>query len=92
MRKPASIHSWLLSEDLQTWVCEARGRDEYQRRLAICLTYPGPFPAPQVARLLGVSKQSVWLRASQYNRCGPKVSNGEAGEGGAQRTCPGRRR
>jgi transposase len=72
MRKPASIHSWLLPEDLQTWVGEARGRDEYQRRLAIWLTYIGPFPAHHVATLLGVSKQSVWLWVSQYNRRGPQ--------------------
>ena len=72
MRKPAPIHPWLSAEDLQTWVREASGRDEYQRRLAIWLTFIGPFPAHQVATLLGVSKQAVWLWVSQYNRHGPE--------------------
>ncbi len=72
MRKPAPIHPWLSAEDLQVWVREASGRDEYQRRLAIWLTFIGPFPAHQVATLLGVSKQAVWLWVSQYNRHGPE--------------------
>ena len=81
MRKPATIHSWLSPEDLQAWVREARGRDEYQRRLAIWLTYLGPFPAHHVATLLGVSKQAVWLWVSQYNRRGPQGLE-RAGRGG----------
>ncbi|MGO8789136.1 MAG: winged helix-turn-helix domain-containing protein [Terriglobia bacterium] len=71
MRRPASIRAWLSPEDLQTWVREGQGRDEYQRRLAIWLTHIGPFPAHQVATLLGVSKQAVWAWVSQYNRYGP---------------------
>ena len=27
----------------------------------------GPFPAYQVARMLGISKQRVWLWTGQYN-------------------------
>lgn len=95
MRKPAPIHAWLSPEDLQTWVREARGRDEYQRRLAIWLAYIGPFPVHHVATLLGVSKQTVWLWVSQYNRHGPQglERHGRAGgAGGAGRICPGRRR
>ena len=92
MSKPASIHSWLLPEDLQTWVREARGRDEYQRRLASWLTYLGPFPAHHVARLLGVSKQSVWRWVSQYNQRGPQGRERQGRGGGAGRTWPGRRR
>lgn len=72
MPKPASIHPWLSPEDLQTWVREGQGRDEYQRRLAIWLTHIGPFPAHRVATLLGVSKQAVWAWVSQYNRQGPE--------------------
>jgi len=71
MRKPAPIKPWLSAEGLQEWVREARRRDEYQRRLAVWLTYIGPFPAHQVATLLGVSKQAVWLWVSQYNHQGP---------------------
>jgi len=72
MRKPASIRAWLSPEDLQTWVRQGRGRDQYQRRLAIWLTHIGPFPAHRVATLLGVSKQAVWAWVSQYNRHGPQ--------------------
>lgn len=72
MRKPASIHPWLSSEGLQSWVNEAHGREEHQRRLAVWLTHIGPFPAHQVATLLGVSKQAVWLWVGQYNRLGPE--------------------
>lgn len=72
MRRPASIRSWLSTEDLQSWVREAEQREEYQKRLAVWLTHIGPFPAHQVATLLGVSKQAVWLWVSQYNRQGPE--------------------
>ena len=71
MRRPASIQAWLCPEDLQTWVREARSREEYQRRLAIWLTQIGPFAAHHVATLLGVSKQAVWRWVGQYNRHGP---------------------
>jgi transposase len=71
MRRPASIKPWMSAEDLQAWVREAASRAEYQRRLAIWLTHIGPFAAQQVATLLGVSKQAVWLWVSQYNRQGP---------------------
>ena len=81
MRKPATIHPWLSPKDLQTWVREAHGDDEYQRRLAIRLTYIGPFPAHHVATLLGASKQAVWLWVSQYNRRGPQGLE-RAGRGG----------
>jgi transposase len=56
---------------LEAWVRGAHSREEYQKRLAIWMTYVGPFPAHQVARLLVVSKQAVWLWMSQYNRMGP---------------------
>jgi transposase len=54
-------------------VREACNRDQYQKRLAIWLTFIGPFHAHQVATLLGVSKQAVWLWVGQYNRHGPKA-------------------
>jgi transposase len=71
MRRPASIQPWLSPEDLQTWVREAPNREQYQKRLAIWLTHIGPFPAHQVATLLGVSQQAVWLWVGQYNGQGP---------------------
>jgi transposase len=70
MRRPASIRPWLSEKQLEAWVRNARNREEYQKRLAIWMTYVGPYPAHQVARLLVVSKQAVWLWVSQYNREG----------------------
>ena len=57
---------------MQTWVREASSRDEYQKRLAIWLTFVGSYPAHHVATLLGVSKQAVWLWVGQYNQRGPE--------------------
>ncbi|MGH9407304.1 MAG: winged helix-turn-helix domain-containing protein [Terriglobia bacterium] len=81
MRRPAAIKPWLSSQDLQTWVREARDRNEYQKRLAIWLTFIGPYPAHHVATLLGISKQAVWLWLSEYNRRGPEGLE-RAGRGG----------
>ena len=72
MRRPASIKPWLSAEDLQTWIREASSCDEYQKRLAIWLTFIGSYPAHHVATLLGVSKQAVWLWVGQYNQRGPE--------------------
>jgi len=58
-------------KELRAWVRKARSREEYQRRVAIWMTLTGPFPAHRVADLLVVSKQTVWLWISQYNRQGP---------------------
>lgn len=81
MRRPAPIKPWLSPQDLQTWVREAASRDEYQKRLALWLTFIGPYPAHHVATLLGVSKQAVWLWVSQYNQRGPEGLQ-RAGRGG----------
>jgi len=70
MRRPAVISRWQSEKKLEAWVRGAHSREEYQKRLAIWMTYVGPFPAHQVARLLVVSKQAVWLWVSQYNRMG----------------------
>lgn len=72
MKRPAQIKPWLAPEELAVWVREAPSRDAYRRRLAIWLTYIGPFPAQQVATMLQVSKQAVWLWVGQYNREGPE--------------------
>lgn len=72
MRGPARIGSWLSADELLVWVREAPDRETYQRRLAIWLTYIGPFHAHEVAQMLGVSKQAVWLWVGQYNKKGPE--------------------
>ena len=71
MRKPAQIEPWLTPDELLIWVREAPDRDSYQKRLAIWLTHLGPFHAHDVAQMLGVSRQAVWLWLGQYNRHGP---------------------
>jgi transposase len=72
MRSPAKIKPWLSVEELSEWVREAVDRDSYQKRLAIWLTHIGPNHAHEVANMLRVSKQAVWLWVSQYNRDGPE--------------------
>jgi transposase len=84
MRRPALIHPWLSEKRLEAWVREARSREEYQRRVAIWMTFTGPFPAHRVASLLVVSKQAVWLWVSQYNHLGPDGLQ-RRGRGGRRR-------
>ena len=71
MKPPARIKPWLSPEELAVWVREAPDLKSYQRRLAIWLTQFGPFHARQVAEMLQVSKQAVWLWVGQYNKHGP---------------------
>lgn len=71
MRQPATIKPWIAPEEMTVWVREAPSRDDYQRRLAIWLTSMGTFHAREVADMLCVSKQAVWLWIGQYNRAGP---------------------
>lgn len=71
MRQPSEIRSWLNRDELAQWVQEAPTRDVYKKRLAIWLTHIGPFHAQQVATMLQVSKQAVWLWVGQYNKVGP---------------------
>jgi len=71
MRPPAQVMPWLSEEDLAQWVRGAISRYEYQQRLAVWLTYIGPFSATRVADLLQVSKPSVWKWVGKYNRQGP---------------------
>ena len=72
MRRPAPIKPWLSEEECLVWIREAASREAYQRRLAIWLTQIGPFHAEEVARMLGISKQAVWLWVGQYNKDGPE--------------------
>jgi transposase len=81
MRKPSAIQPHLSPEDLAQWVREAETRDEYQKRLTVWLTYIGPFHAQQVASMLQISVQAVWLWIGQYNASGPE-GLGRKGRGG----------
>jgi len=71
MRRPARIEPWLSEEELRLWLVEASTRQDYQRRLAIWLTHAHRFHAEQIAGMLQVSVQAVWLWVGQYNKKGP---------------------
>lgn len=71
MRGPAQLNLLLSQEELAIWVREASTREAYQKRLAIWLTSLKR-SAPEIADLLQVSKQAVWLWVGQYNRHGPE--------------------
>ena len=81
MRSPAAVSPWLTDEELAAWVQEASDKLAYQKRLAIWLTHSGQFHAQQVADLLQVSKQAIWLWVGQYNHEGPTglVRSGRGG-------------
>jgi transposase len=81
MRRPAQVKPWFSEEEFLVWIREAASRDVYQKRLAIWLTQMGPFHAEEVAKMLGISKQAVWLWVGQYNRNGPEglVRQGRGG-------------
>jgi len=71
MRRPSSLRPWFTVEQLVAWVKESPDKAAYQRRLAIWLTYAGPFAAHRVAELLAVSTQAVWKWVGEYNSLGP---------------------
>lgn len=81
MRQPAQIKEWMSLEELQDWIREAPDQVAYKKRMAVWLTIIGPFYAHEIATMLGVAKQSVWLWISEYNKNGPKsfVSEGRGG-------------
>lgn len=81
MRPPAKLEPWFSAEQLVAWLQEAPDKASYQRRLSIWLTHIGPFPAGEVATMLGVSKQAVWKWVSEYNEHGPEGLDRE-GRGG----------
>ncbi len=81
MRKPTRIEPWLTPEELLSWVKEAPTVEAYQKRLAVWLTHLGPFHAEKTAKMLGVSKQAIWLWLGQYNKHGP-AGLGRKGRGG----------
>ena len=71
MARHAKIAAWFTVDQLRTWMQEAPDKDSYRRRLAIWLTFLGPYPAGQIAEMLGVSTQAVWKWVGEYNRSGP---------------------
>lgn len=81
MRSPARLEPWFTTDELAVWVREASTRAAYQRRLAVWLTHLGSYPAWQVAEMLQVSRQAVWLWIGQYNKLGPEGLERE-GRGG----------
>jgi transposase len=72
MRPPAQIKPYLNSEQMRQWLRRAPNKATYQRRLVIWLTHRHRFHSRQVAQMLGVSIQSVWLWINQYNTSGPR--------------------
>ena len=70
MRRPAQIKPWLSEEELLAWLRDSPDRASYQRRLAIWLTWTKSLHAEEVAAMLGVSKQAIWLWISRYNKEG----------------------
>ena len=81
MKRPAQISPWLSTEEMMVWVREAPTKESYRNRLAIWLTYIGPFHTQRVAELLTVSVPSVWHWVKEYNKHGPSGLEGP-GSGG----------
>jgi transposase len=72
MKSPAKIESWLSLDELSVWVREAPDREAYQKRLVIWMITVKKLHAHEIADMLQVSKQAVWLWVSQYNKNGPE--------------------
>ena len=72
MRPPAIIKPYLNTDQMRQWLRQALDKSTYQRRLAIWLTHHHRFHSRQVAQMLGVSTQSVWLWIRQFNTSGPR--------------------
>jgi transposase len=53
------------------WVQKSPDQTVHKTRMAIWLTHTGRLHAGQVADILGVSRQAVWLWIRQYNQRGP---------------------
>ena len=72
MRGPAKIKRWLSTEKMAEWVESAEDGASLTRRRAVWLTHSKRLYAEEVAAILGVSVQAVWLWVGQYNAEGPK--------------------
>jgi transposase len=71
MRPPTTIKPYLPINDMFQWLQDAPDKDAHKRRMAIWLTHTGHLYANQVAKVLGMSVQAVWLWIRQYNAHGP---------------------
>jgi transposase len=72
MRRPAKIEDWLTAEQMSDWLKNAPDESARKRRMAIWLIFSKHFYAKDVAEIVGVSVQSVWLWTKQYNLKGPQ--------------------
>jgi transposase len=72
MRRAAQIKPWLSEGELLAWLRDSPDRASYQRRLTLWLTWTKALHAEEVAQMLGVSKQAIWLWIGQYNKEGPE--------------------
>jgi transposase len=72
MKKPAQIKPWRSVDELAVWVREAPSREAYQKRLCVWLTQVKSLHAWEIADMLQVSRQAVWLWIGQYNKNGPE--------------------
>ncbi len=71
MRAPAKIEDHLTMEEMSQWLDDAPDRLSYKRRMAVWLTHSERLHAHQIADILDVSIQGVWLWIGQYNARGP---------------------
>ncbi|UCD53477.1 MAG: winged helix-turn-helix domain-containing protein [Phycisphaerales bacterium] len=85
MRPPAQIKDWLGIDEMFRWLQEAPSEAAHKRRMAIWLTHTGKLHARQVAEILGISTQAVWLWIRQYNQAGP-AGLVRTGRGGRRRS------
>jgi len=72
MPRTAHVAPWKTREELLEWLQEADSKEAYQRRLVIWMAVVHPMSATQVAKLLGISVQSVWKWLGEYNHSGPE--------------------
>ena len=71
MRPPGTIKPHFSINAMFQWLQKAPDEASHKRRMAIWLTHTGNLHAKQVAKVLGVSVQAVWLWIRQYNEQGP---------------------
>jgi transposase len=72
MKSPAKIEPWMNLEELSVWIREAPDREAYKKRLVIWMVAIKRLHAHEIADMLQISKQAVWLWVSQYNANGPE--------------------
>lgn len=73
MRRPAELVPWIGEVELQQWLRDAENVAEFQKRLTIWLVNFRRWSAKEIAEMIGVSVQAVWLWGGQYNLKGPQA-------------------